>query len=406
MVGKRRAHVLWVNAASVPPSEAGGTRHFDMGRALAARGWRVTIAASDFHLHQRAFTRRSAGDRRTIRETVDDVEFRWIYASPYRGNDARRVLNWLSFAVNLTRERWDGDPPDVVIGSSPHLFAAWAAARLARRLRVPFVFEVRDLWPESLEAVAGRRGAGYWVLDRLASHLYRRASRIVVLARGAAGAIEARGIPSDRLVYLPNGVDPGSWPLIVRPVRPGLRLLYAGAHGPANGLNVVLDAAALLRDDAGIRFTLIGDGPAKPALMAQATRLGLDNVEFRASVAKGALRDVFAAADAGLMVLRDAPLFAWGVSPNKLFDYFAASLPVVCNVPGDVADMVRDAGAGEQASDPSATALATAIRRLSARPADERGRLGDAGRAWVLRHHDRVALAERLGTTLHEVIGQ
>lgn len=375
-----------------------------MARALAALGWRVTLAASDFHLHQRAFTRRQPGDRRTIRETVDGVEFRWIYASPYRGNDARRALNWLSFAANLTRERWDGQPPDVIIGSSPHLFAAWAALRLARRLRVPFVFEVRDLWPESLEAVAGRKGAGYWALDRLASHLYRHASRIIVLARGAAGAIEARGIPSDRLVYLPNGVDPANWPPIARPARAGLQFLYAGAHGPANGLDVVLDAAALLRDDPGIRFTLIGDGPAKPALMAQASRLGLDNVEFLASVAKGALRDVFVGADAGLMVLRDAPLFAWGVSPNKLFDYFAASLPVVCNVPGDVADMVRDATAGEQAADASAPALAAAIRRLAARPAEERARLGAAARSWVLQDHDRVALAGDLGATLHDVI--
>ena len=106
------------------------------------------------------------------------------------------------------------------------------------------------------------------------------------------------------------------------------------------------------------------------------------------------------------MVLRDSPLFAYGVSPNKLFDYFGAALPVVCNVPGDVAGMVADAGAGEQAANSSGAALADAIRRLASRSPEERAKMGLAGRAWVAREHSRPVLAERLDGMLRELIAR
>ena len=180
--------------------------------------------------------------------------------------------------------------------------------------------------------------------------------------------------------------------------------MYAGAHGPANGLDVVLEAAALLRDEPRVRFLLVGDGPSKPALVASAAAAGLGNVEFRDPVAKREIPRLFADADAGLMVLRDTPLFAFGVSPNKLFDYLGASLPVVCNVPGEVAGMLADAGAGEQAADGSAAALADAVRRMLAHPPERRAEMGRAGRAWVTREHDRPVLAQRLDALLSSLL--
>jgi glycosyltransferase involved in cell wall biosynthesis len=397
-------HLLWINHFAVAPSDGGGTRHYDLAQAMAPHGWRVTIAASDFHLHTRGYTRRpTPHSRAAIPERVGDVEFLWLWAAPYTGNDWRRARNWLSFSRSLARYAPNGSRPDVIIGSSPHLFAALAALRMARRLRVPFVLEVRDLWPESIVAAGGRRGPAYHALGSLARYLYARADRIIVLARGTGDHLTGLGVDPARIVYVPNGADP--MPAARRQPRTGtpFTLVYAGAHGPANGLDTVLDAAALLRDHP-VRILLVGDGPSKAALVERAARDGLPNVEFRDPVPKTAMPALLASADAGLMVLRDAPLFAFGVSPNKLFDYLAAGLPVVCNVPGDVATMLLDASAGEQTADASPRALANAILRLAQRSPDALRAMGDAGRSWVGREHGRPVLAQRLDAALRALV--
>ncbi len=401
------ASLLWVNHFAVVPTTGGGTRHFELSRELGKREWRVTVAASDFHYHSRTYTRRPGpASRAPVSEHLDGVDFLWLWSAPYTRNDWRRGWNWVSFGQSLSRWQPNGSRPDVVIGSSPHLFAALAGARMASRLGVPFVLEVRDLWPESLLAAGGRKGPAYHAFGAMARHLYNRADRIVVLARGSADHIARYGVDEKKLVYVPNGVDLNAFTKRPQAARDKFTLIYAGAHGPANGLDSVLDAAELLCGDSRVRFLLVGDGPAKSDLRGDAARRNLTNIEFRDPVAKSDIPDLFASADAGLMVLRDSPLFAYGVSPNKLFDYFGAALPVICNVPGDVAGMVADAGAGEQATNSSGAALADAVRRLVARPPAERAKMGLAGRAWVAREHSRPVLAERLDSMLRELIAR
>lgn len=398
--------LLWVNHFAVAPDMGGGTRHAELGRELARRGWAVTIAASDFHLHRRAYTRRpSAADTAPVSEGIDGVEFRWLWAAPYAGNDARRVRNWLTFSRSLLRDG-AGDPaPDVIIGSTPHLFAAVAAQRLASRLGRPFLLEVRDLWPETLESIGRGRGPGYWGLWALARHLYRSATRIIVLARGVDEYLVRSGVPAEKIALVPNGVDVSTFGASAPAARDTLRLVYAGAHGPANGLDAVLDAAHLLRDERRVSFLLVGDGPAKFPLQDRARSLGLSNVCFAEPVAKTAMPELLASCDAGLMVLKDAPLFSFGVSPNKLFDYWGASLPVVCNVSGEVAGYVSEARGGVQAAGPGGTALAAAIRELLALAPGERRALGANGHDWVRRERDRPLLAARLDAALRSVVG-
>lgn len=405
-----RPSLLWVNQFASLPEHGGGTRHFELGRELVRHGWRVTIVASDLHLHRRTYTRRSSpSDRDVITETIDGVELRWLWTAPYSGNDWRRVRNWLGFSRGVRRDALGEVMPDIVIGSSPQLFAATAARALARRLRIPFVFEVRDLWPESLEAVGGRRGFAYRFLDRVANGLYRDADRVLVLARGTGEYLERRGVPSEKLIFVPNGVDIASLPLSTSAPRAtlaenSLTLVYAGAHGPANGLESVLDAADAVAGSIDARFVLIGDGPAKSGLQTQARRRGLDNVEFRDPLPKPQLMEVLQSADAGLMVLRASPLFEFGVSPNKLFDYMAACIPVVCNVPGEVASMLAAAGAGIQAADSSGPSLAEAVRRFARLSIDDRFRMGSSGREWVAREHGRDVLGARLDGFLRTLL--
>ncbi len=404
---RRAPRLLWVNHFAVAPDMGGGTRHFEMGRELARRGWAVTIAASDFHLHGRTYMRRmSPADRSPRIETLDGVRFAWLWAAPYETNDARRAWNWMSFGQSLSRWATGAERPDIVMGSTPHLLAALAAWRAARRFGVPFVLEVRDLWPESLAVGIGRRGPSYWALHVLARFLYRVADRIVVLAKGVGDFLARAGVASDRIVLAPNGVDVAGYGSARRTARAGMRLAYAGAHGPANGLDAVLDAADLLRDDPRVAFDLVGDGPAKAALVESARLRGLDNVRFREPIAKGAMPAFLAECDAGLMVLKDVPLFAFGVSPNKLFDYWGAALPVICNVPGEVADMVRQSQGGIQARDASGAALAAAIRELLVLSPTERAAMGARGRSWVERERDRPMLTARLDAALRDLLGK
>jgi glycosyltransferase involved in cell wall biosynthesis len=315
-------------------------------------------------------------------------------------------LNWLTFARSV--RAWGKTQPrfDVIIGSSPTLFAADAGSRLAAQTGARFVFEVRDLWPESLVAAGGRKGVAYAVFARIASKLYRRADRIIVLARGTKDNLVGRHIPAAKISYVPNGVDTLSFDSPKQKIADSgsFTLLYAGAHGPANGLDTVLDAAALLADDPSIKFLLVGDGPAKPELIQAASARDLRNVEFRNLVPKRELPQLLHQVDAGLMVLRDSPLFAYGVSPNKLFDYLAGALPVVCNVPGEVAAMLVEAHAGVQTRDASPAALADAVRTLRLKSPSERAALGDNGREWVAREHSRSHLGRRLDACLRETI--
>lgn len=399
--------LLWINHFAVAPGDGGGTRHFELSRELVRRGWNVTLAASDFHLLLRTYTRRTnAGDRNVILEDLDGVGFRYLWSAPYEANDWRRAWNWLSFARSLVQWTPDQGLPDVVIGSSPHLFAALAGYRLAKRWDVPFLFEVRDLWPESMVAAGGRKGIAYIVFKWIADYLYRHSDGVICLSRGSRTYLnQQRGVRTEKLHFVPNGVDPDAFAPQERARRPTLTFVYAGAHGPANGLDVVLDAADRLRARNDIRFKLVGDGPAKAELQRSAERMNLENVTFMDPVAKSRIPAIFSEADAGLMVLRETPLFAFGVSPNKLFDYMAAALPVVCNVPGEVESMVRDAGAGEQAAGGTGEDLAEAIRRLADRSPEERAVMGESGRRWVSREHGREILAERLDEILRDELG-
>ena len=381
----------------------GPTRHVEMSRELVQQGWDVTIAASDFHLHRRSYLRRrSAAHRDVVRETIDDAEMAWLWASPYEANDHHRILNWLTFSRELLRLPMDS-APTVVIGSSPHLFAALAAWRVARRHRVPFVLEVRDLWPESLQVAGRRPGPGYAGLWALARFLYRVADRVIVLAEGTGDHLASLGVSRAKIEFIPNGVDVRRYRDAVPPARDSLRLVYAGAHGPANGLDTVLDAAERLRHRSDVRFALVGDGPARSALRAEALERGLGNVEFHDPLPKTEIPRFLAGCDAGLMVLREVPVFSFGVSPNQLFDYWAAGLPVVCNVAGEVAATLERAGGGVQATDATGAGLAEAIELLRLRAPSDRRAMGRQGRDWVIENRDREQLARRLDAMLRDL---
>ena len=398
--------VWMVNQYAVTPDLPGGTRHYDLGVELAKRGFTVRVFASDTNLAVRRRTKLQSGQRYMV-ENRDGVEFVWVRSAEYDRNDWRRVWNMLSFAVGfltIGSRLSRASRPQVVIGSSPHPFAALSARFLAARMGARFILEIRDLWPQALVDMGGiaETHPAIRLMRVLERYLYRSAHTIIALTPGSLQYLRKHGIAEERTALIPNGVHLGNF----RPILPrgaarakylmhGFTIVYTGAHGPANSLHTVLEAAKLL-DGESVEFLLVGDGPSKEALMRRATETGARNVSFLNPVAKDEIPTLLSAADAGLITLKNARAFEYAVSPNKLFDYMGAGLPVICCIPGEMGRLVSEAGAGITCPPESPEALAEAVRQLLEAPQAERERMGSNGTEFVTRKFNREVLAEAL----------
>lgn len=399
--------IWWVNHFAVPPDQPGGTRHYTLARELIRRGHDVTLYASSVDYVSRGDTR--LGPHESVRrEMVCDVPFVWVKTPEYGAGSLGRVRNMCTFAWQTWRRAFEATPerPDLVVGSTPHPFAALAAERLAARYGVPFTLEVRDVWPQSLVDLGdhSRLHPFILLLGWLERYLCRRADLLLSLLPGAAPHLVSKGARPDSIVMLPNGIDLDLIPAPAPEQDDGVfRLIYAGAHGLANGLETVLDAAVLMqREQCPVKFVLIGDGPLKQQLVARAQRENIANVEFLPAVAKSEIHGVLAQANAFVLPLKSGSVFQHGVSPNKLFDYMAAGRPVIFAVDAPN-NPVRDALAGLTVPPESPEALAAAVDRLRAMDRAERVAMGQRARAYVECHHDLRRLAGRLEGELCKV---
>jgi glycosyltransferase involved in cell wall biosynthesis len=386
-------HVLVLNHYALPREASGGTRHVELFERLP-KPWTFQIVAADRNNHSRA------------RLTATDARFRFLSIPAYDSNGARRILGWVVFAVKAVLYGVRTKRPDVVYGSSPHLLSALAGLVIARVRRVPFVLEVRDIWPESLiEFGYLERGSlVHRVLSRLERRLYRSADHVVIVAAGWRDYFASMGVGENRLSVVTNGAEPSDFdpqpdaaPLATRLGVEGPVAVYAGAHGPPNGLDHILNAA---QDWPDVTFALFGDGATKSALVARADREQLTNVRFCDPVPKAELASFLWTADIGIHTLADMELFKLGMSPNKLYDYMAAGLPVITNAGGLAASILTESGAGVGVGP---DAVAVGVGQILDRSPDERQRMGAAGREWLTDNASREAMAARLADTLDRV---
>lgn len=404
-------NLLIINQYAIPPTQAGITRHYMLARELYRLGHNVTIVASSFDHVTRRETRLSPGEWYRV-ETIDGIRFLWMRAPPYQGNTLARVRNMLIFAATV----WRGvgleslEELDAIIGSSPHLFGALAAERVARRLKVPFVLEVRDLWPQSLVELGQfrKRHPVVVALAMIEKHLYRRARRIVTLLPRSIDHIVSRGGDPEKITWIPNGVD------LEANMESGdhheaeskFVVMYAGTHGLANALDSVLDAAALLQNETGlenVELRLVGDGPDKKRLQQRVNDESIHNVVFERPVPKNTVATKLASADAFIVTLRDIELYRHGTSLNKIYDYLAAGRPVIFGT-NDEDNPVSVADAGVRVPPEDAWGMADAIKRLAAMSVVERKAMGERGRRYVSDNHDLRGLGERLERLLCEVV--
>ena len=402
--------VLYFHQHFTTPDGSSGTRSYEFARALIARGHKVTMVCGrsdrsglDLPLDSRKGWHR--GD-------IDGID---VIALPlaYSNSDgvAKRLLTfarfaWKSIGIALSEEY------DLLFATSTPLTAA-VPGIFARWLRhKPFVFEVRDLWPELPRAMGMKNPlllGGMWALEGLA---YRSSTACIGLAPGIVEGIARRSAPRHPIAMVPNGCDldlfhPGlRGPLDIPGIFPGDFVAgFTGAHGRANGLDAILDAAAVLkrRGARNIKLLLVGDGSEKPRLLARVVTEGLDNVIFHPPVPKRRLASLTASLGCGLMTLDNIPAFYRGTSPNKFFDYLSSGIPVINNYPGWLAEMIGAGGLGEAVPAGDAEAFATALVRLASDPALA-AKQGLAARNFAEGHFRRETLADQFTVVLEDAL--
>jgi glycosyltransferase involved in cell wall biosynthesis len=400
---------LWIlNHYAQEPGGPGGIRHFALARHLPVRGWHAHIIAAGTE-HNTGRQRLSFPEFRRL-EVFEGVPFLWLWTPTYAGNGIRRIANMLVYTALALAAPFLGriPAPDAIIGSSVHPLAAWAGAVLARRYGVPFVFEIRDLWPQSLVDLGylSETCAPTKAMRALEKSLCGRAQRIIVLMPKAVDYIQALGVPAEKISWIPNGFDRTDCP---RPTRPANHrefvLMYFGGHGNANMLDMLFDALILVKDRQlarPLKVRLIGNGPLKPALMERAHRDRLDFVQFEDAVPRNRIPTVSAEADGFIVCLADLPLYRFGISLNKLFDYLAAGRPVI--LAGNPANNpVAEARAGITVK-PEPLTVADAIEDLVAMPLERRYRWGENARRHVEDLYTYDNLARQLGEILDDVV--
>ena len=404
----RGLHVLLVHQLFVLEQEAGGTRHVELARQLAKGGDRVTVVASTMSYLTGANVG-AAGERS---ESIPGVSVLRTGSSRSGSGFVARLGSFFSFSLTSFLAGLRVPGVGVVWGTSPPLFQALTAWKLAWLRHVPFVLEIRDLWPNfAVELGVLRNPLLIGSARALERFLYRAANRVVVNSPGFVEHVVARGARRERVAVIPNGVD-------VTPFDPDVRgepfrrevgaqpedvlVVYVGAHGIPNDLDVVLDAADRLRAEPGIRFALVGGGRDRPRLLKRARRMELPNLVFAEAVAKDRIPEVLAAADVGIAILKPLPLFNI-TYPNKVFDYMAAGRPVVLAIDGVIRARVEEAGAGTFVPPGDAAAMADAVLGYARDPA-LRARHGRAGRDHVEAHFHREGQGEALRAVLREVV--
>ena len=397
-------NILLLNHYAGSPALGMEFRPYYLAREWVRAGHRVMIVAAD-RSHVRA-RQPAAGD-----ELIDGIAYRWLATPAYRGNGRGRVWNIWRFlaqvwgqAAELVREF----KPDAVIASSTYPMDIWVARRIARLAGATLVYEVHDLWPLSPIELSGMspRHPFIRLCQAAENTAYRDADVVVSMLPKVADHMQQHGLDLRKLHIVPNGISPDEWQADGAPLAaefqtqldalkaPGRTLVgYAGSHGLPNALDVLLDAAALVRHEPFV-FVLVGDGHEKARLAQRVASEGLHHVHLFAPIPKAQIPALLAQFDIAYIGWQRVPIYRFGIAPNKLMDYLMAGRAVLHSVEAGN-DPVAEARCGITVAPESPGAVAQGLRQLAARTPAERRAMGERGRAFVLANHTYPVLAQR-----------
>lgn len=404
---------IWIiNQFANTPDLPGHTRQYDIAKYLVKNNWNVEIFASDFNLSKRCYTKLKKFQIKQL-ELLDGINWHWIWASPYKKNNWKRYLNLLSFCIHLCIKlvfllSKKSKSPDIILASSPQLPAAFVCLLLAKIFQKRFVLEIRDLWPQVLLDQNDRNKYSLFIkiLTFIERKVYEGAEVVIVLAKGTENYVKNRG--AKKTIWLPNGpdlnifkrkdlVDEGEGFSTERP----FNLLYAGAHGEANNLSNVINAARIL-EEYPIRFVFVGNGTEKKMLIEESKYL--NNVVFKDPVSKHEMPKLISKFDAVIVSLKDIPLFSYGVSPNKLYDAYAVGRPVVTTIRGEVNKEVETNKLGFTAPPNNHYALADSLKKLILSSRVEREGMGERAREIAERIYSRDKINKKFNKLISNIL--
>lgn len=382
-------------------------RPFYLGREWASQGHRVTIVAADFsHL------RGAQPDvRQDLESSIEEgVKYRWLRTPRYAGNGARRVVNMLTFVGKLARYARRiarEEDPDIVICSSTYPLDIYPGELIARYSNARLVYEVHDLWPLTPMLLGGytQRHPYIQLLQHAEDRAYAKADAVVSILPDAKRHMMSRGMDGAKFIHIPNGIPasrlnqetgPVALPYVASIIeqerKRGRSLVgYAGSLSVSMDVNLLIDAA-IQPQASHMAFLIAGDGPTAPALRARLKLLQTGNVHMLGRIPKADVPSFLAAMDTLAVPWHSNPLYQFGVSPNKIFDYMFAARPIL-QASDASNDLVAQAGCGLTVTPGNPGLLASAISHIHGLPESERARLGVNGRKFVCQNHDFKDLA-------------
>ena len=404
-------HILFLTHYYPPEVNAPGARVSETAKAWVAAGHKVTVVTCAPN-HPRGEVFPGYENRWFSREMMNGVEVLrlWTYLAANSGS-GKRSLNFVSYALSVLLHLHRLPAADVVVSTSGHLFCGLSGWLLKRKRR-PWVLEVRDLWPESIVAVGAMKGGPMIrLLEQLERTAYRKADAVVsvtdsfvphILALRGRGPVEV----------IKNGVDLSFFTAGEATAAQALRkelglegkfvATYVGTHGMAHGLDAILTAAELLRENRQIAFLLVGDGSERPRLQAERLARGLDNVLIIGERPKSDMPAVWQITDVSLVLLRKLDTFK-SVLPSKMFEAMAMRTPMILGVEGEARALLDEAGAGIGITPEDAPELASAVLSLAENP-QKASEMGESGRRFVEKNFDRAKLAERYAEFLSQLV--
>ena len=393
---------IWIlNHHALTPDMGGGTRHYDFAQILNARGHNVTIIASSFHYSQYKEMKQYNKTEYLI-EVQNGVNFVWIKTPHYFGNGIGRVKNMLSYMIKTLKilpTIEELQKPDIILGSAVHLFAVFSAFKLSQKYKTPFIMEVRDLWPQTLIDM----GMSKWhpfilLLGWLEQFLYKRADKVISNLPYAYDYI-GKFIEKEKFVWISNGVNLSQIQYVPKQKSEKFIISYTGALGVANNLQVFLEAAKRLKNQKDIYFQIVGNGAEKERLHAFVEQNNLLNVSIENSVPKNEVTNILQNSDVLFLGLKDSPLYRFGISLNKLFDYMASGRVIVF-AGNSRNNPIKEANAGYSIPPDDIEALENVILEIYHLPHEQRVQIGEQIRKYVEVNYSTDILVDKLEALL------
>lgn len=400
--------ILFLTQYCPPEVGAPQNRIFEFAKQLKKFGHEVTILTAMPNYPRGEIFEEYRG-KKIVKETIDGIDIvrTGIYATKSK-DFVKRLRNYLSFTWSSV---FSGakhiEKQDVIITESPPLFLGWSGYVLSKMKKAKFVFNVSDLWPESavkLDVLHNKAmiKASTW----LEEFCYRKAAAVTAQTKGIVDNIVSRGFDKNKVHIITNGVDTEFFKKENRSeefresigIKNKFAVVYAGIHGIAQGLEVLVDAAEIIKEEKEIQIVFIGEGPEKPMLMNKVKEKKLENVTFLPMQDKKDMPKIIASMDATVVPLKKLDIFK-GALPSKMFENLASQIPIVLAVEGEAENLINDAQAGIVVEPENSKEIAKAILKLH-KNKELREYLGKNGRSYVMNNFSREAIARKLENIL------